>query len=145
MIYTGKSFWNQYMNDQFGSYPLWIAEYGVAQPILPKGWDAWTFWQSSQTGSVAGVAGNVDLDCFAGSYQDLLALLQAPAATSATAATSTNTANGANAQTYAVQPGNTLSDIAAQFGVSVAQLAAANNIQNPNVISVGQVLTIPAC
>ncbi|KAF3995895.1 glycoside hydrolase family 25 protein [Glaciimonas immobilis] len=30
MIYTGTSFWNQYMNNQFGDYPLWIAEYEVA-------------------------------------------------------------------------------------------------------------------
>jgi len=78
MIYTGKSFWNKYMNDQFGGYPLWIAEYGVTQPILPNGWSAWTFWQSSQTGTVAGVTGHVDLNSYAGNQDSLLAFLQVP-------------------------------------------------------------------
>jgi LysM repeat protein len=45
--------------------------------------------------------------------------------------------------TYVVQRGDTLSRIAARFGVTVTALAQANNIANPNVIYVGQVLTIP--
>uniref|UniRef100_UPI001ADBB1BE LysM peptidoglycan-binding domain-containing protein n=1 Tax=Glaciimonas immobilis TaxID=728004 RepID=UPI001ADBB1BE len=49
-----------------------------------------------------------------------------------------------NSQTYTVQAGNTLSGIASQFGISSDQLVAANSIQNPNLISVGEVLTIPS-
>ncbi len=45
--------------------------------------------------------------------------------------------------TYRVQPGDTLNLIAQRFGVSVASLIAANGIANPNLIFVGQVLTIP--
>jgi|SRR6516165_9931888 LysM repeat protein len=46
--------------------------------------------------------------------------------------------------TYTVQSGDTLTSIAAQFGVTLAALAAANpQISNPNMISVGQVLTVP--
>jgi LysM repeat protein len=44
---------------------------------------------------------------------------------------------------YIVKPGDTLYRIAAQHNVSLAQLAAANNIYNVNVIHIGQVLTIP--
>lgn len=44
--------------------------------------------------------------------------------------------------TYQVQPGDTLSGIAEQFGTTVAALAAANNIPDPNLIYAGQVLTI---
>lgn len=44
---------------------------------------------------------------------------------------------------YTVQPGDTLSVIAAQFGISAKALAQANNIDNPNWIYVGQVLQIP--
>jgi LysM repeat protein len=44
--------------------------------------------------------------------------------------------------TYQVQPGDTLSGIAEQFGTTVAALAAANNIADPNLIYAGQVLTI---
>jgi len=46
-------------------------------------------------------------------------------------------------QTYAVQPGDTLSQIAAWFGVSVDSLCEANGLWNPNMIYVGQVLIIP--
>jgi len=45
--------------------------------------------------------------------------------------------------TYVVQPGDTLFGIARQFGVSMEEIAAANNIINPNLIFVGQSLTIP--
>ena len=45
--------------------------------------------------------------------------------------------------TYVVQPGDTLSKIARQFNTTVAALVQANNIVNPNLIYVGQVLVIP--
>ncbi|MFZ6743972.1 glycoside hydrolase family 25 protein [Undibacterium sp. JH2W] len=73
MIYTGPSFWNQYMNNSFSRYALWVAQYGVTQPKLPNGWSKWTFWQNSESGTVAGVTGNVDTDIFAGSMADLQA------------------------------------------------------------------------
>lgn len=46
-------------------------------------------------------------------------------------------------QTYTVQPGDTLSAIAARFGISAQALAQANNITNPALIRSGQVLVIP--
>jgi len=45
--------------------------------------------------------------------------------------------------TYTVQPGDTLSIIAGKTGVSAEEIAAANNLSNANIISVGQELTIP--
>ncbi len=45
--------------------------------------------------------------------------------------------------TYTVSPGDTLSSIARQFGTTWQEIAALNNISNPNVIHVGQVLQIP--
>ncbi len=47
------------------------------------------------------------------------------------------------AQTYTVQPGDTLYRIARRFGVTMAALVAANQISDPNKIRAGQVLTIP--
>jgi len=44
---------------------------------------------------------------------------------------------------YTVQAGDTLSGIARTFDVSVDELVAANDIDNPNNISVGQELQIP--
>lgn len=44
--------------------------------------------------------------------------------------------------TYTVKPGDTLSGIAAQYGTTYQQLAARNNIPDPNKIYPGQVLRI---
>jgi lipoprotein NlpD len=46
--------------------------------------------------------------------------------------------------TYAVKRGDTLVGIALQFGLDYRELAAWNNITNPNVLSVGQVLVVAA-
>jgi LysM repeat protein len=47
------------------------------------------------------------------------------------------------AANYTIQPGDTLSEIAARAGTTVDALAKANNIANPNMIFAGQNLTIP--
>ncbi len=46
-------------------------------------------------------------------------------------------------RTYKVRSGDTLTAIAARFGTTVAEMAALNNIANPSLIRVGQVLRIP--
>ncbi len=45
---------------------------------------------------------------------------------------------------YTVQPGDTLTRIAARFGTTVGAIVEANGLTNPNLIYVGQVLVIPA-
>lgn len=50
---------------------------------------------------------------------------------------------GASAD-YTVQAGDTLVEIAAEHGISAKDLAAANNIANPDLIHIGLVLVIPA-
>lgn len=44
---------------------------------------------------------------------------------------------------YFVQPGDTLGIIAQRYGVSLDQLTQANELVNPNLLAVGQQLTIP--
>ncbi len=44
---------------------------------------------------------------------------------------------------YIVQAGDTLGLIAQRYGVSLEQLIAANNLKNPNLLEVGQELTVP--
>jgi len=44
---------------------------------------------------------------------------------------------------YIIQNGDTLSGIAAKFGISMHDIVNLNSIPNPNVIQAGQVLTIP--
>jgi LysM repeat protein len=48
------------------------------------------------------------------------------------------------ASTHVVQPGETLTRIAQRHNTTVAALTQANNITNPNMLSVGQRLVIPA-
>lgn len=51
--------------------------------------------------------------------------------------------NEINQVTHTVKAGETLSSIAALYGVTVDAIVQANNIANPNLIHVGQVLIIP--
>lgn len=53
----------------FKQYPLWIANYGVSKPLVPKPWDDWTFWQFTAKGDglLYGVESkNIDLNYFNG-------------------------------------------------------------------------------
>jgi LysM repeat protein len=45
---------------------------------------------------------------------------------------------------HIVQPGETLGTIARRYGTTITAIARANNIVNPNIVFVGQRLTIPA-
>ncbi len=49
----------------------------------------------------------------------------------------------ASAATYTVRPGDTLSAIAGRLGTTVQALVGANDIEDPNRIIAGQVLTVP--
>src|SRR5687768_676745 len=46
--------------------------------------------------------------------------------------------------TYTVQPGDTLSGIALQHGVTVEAIMAANNLESSSVVYAGQTLIIPS-
>jgi len=60
IIYTNRNFWNAHFDDSFSRYPLWIAEYEVDTPSLPKGWDTWALWQFQGDATLAGVEKNAD-------------------------------------------------------------------------------------
>lgn len=61
-----------------------------------------------------------------------------------TSSNNTTSATNGNLKTYTVVVGDTLSGIAAKYGVSTSALAALNGISNMNLIYVGQVLRIPS-
>lgn len=82
IFYTGNAFANHF-DMSLGSYPLWIARYNASTPPDDaKAWSKWTFWQYSDGSSggtlpdgsrkVAGISGNVDLNEYAGTEEDLL-------------------------------------------------------------------------
>jgi len=82
MFYTSRSVWQQLGNPDPGDSPLWVARYIAADDPgqLPGGFANWVFWQFSESGTLAGVQGQVDLDCFNGSAGDLAAMFPVPAA-----------------------------------------------------------------
>ena len=75
IIYTSPNFWDANLDDRFGDHPLWVAEYGVAEPRLPVGWDAWHLWQFDEDAAVAGVEEPVDRSHVNRSGVDLAALV----------------------------------------------------------------------
>lgn len=73
-----------------------------------------------------------------------------PSITASTNPTSTHTATQAppkntpvSSSFYSVRPGDTLNLIALRYNIPMQSLIAANNLANPSLIRVGQVLTIP--
>jgi lysozyme len=81
MIYTSAGYWNQYgnvMNQAWKEYPLWVANYGVSYPMIPRPWDRFNFWQFSASGDAQlyGIDPNVkravDLDYWNGTYDELV-------------------------------------------------------------------------
>jgi lysozyme len=74
MIYTAVGYWDSSVaSSAFASDPLWVANWGVTCPDLSTGWTNWSVWQYSDSGSVGGISGAVDLD----EYNGTLAQLQA--------------------------------------------------------------------
>lgn len=75
IVYTGPEFWrDRARNADLSAQPLWLAHYTRDCPTVPAPWTRWMFWQHTDNGRVPGIEGPVDLDLFAGSYQDLLDL-----------------------------------------------------------------------
>jgi GH25 family lysozyme M1 (1,4-beta-N-acetylmuramidase) len=63
LVYTYPYFWQALGGTTaFRSYPLWIANYGVAEPTLPGGWRRYAIWQHTASGRVPGIPGRVDLN-----------------------------------------------------------------------------------
>jgi len=66
IIYTNVSSWNATGNTtRFAQrgYPLWVANFDVQRPLVPaENWGGfgWSIWQYTSSGSVDGIAGNVD-------------------------------------------------------------------------------------
>ena len=72
IIYTGYSFYKDYLEGYFDEYPLWIAHYNVKELALKR--DERTllsFWQHTDKGVIDGIKGSVDCNIFYGSMREL--------------------------------------------------------------------------
>ena len=59
LIYTGRNFYNKYLQHLIDDYPLMVAMYSDQQPILADGRD-YTAWQYTAKGRINGINGYVD-------------------------------------------------------------------------------------
>jgi GH25 family lysozyme M1 (1,4-beta-N-acetylmuramidase) len=75
IVYTGKYFWRDEVGSpaSFAPNALWIAQYTSLCPDIPGPWSKWTFWQYTDSGTVPGIAGPVDINRFNGSISQLKA------------------------------------------------------------------------
>ena len=144
VIYSGAYFAGDNLTDiNLLNYGLWVAYYYVSTPTLRGIWTGFVGHQYSDQGIIPGINGYVDLNNF---YDGMFI---------GTPGSGGSTGGGGNTGgiipdpvvriknpdgTYTVKSGDTLSVIANDFGVTVDQLVRWNNISNPNLITVGQIL-----
>lgn len=119
------------------AYPLWIAEYGVSVPTSTGNWEEWIGFQYSDKGRVDGINGNVDLDKF---REDIF--LSDSSVIPEPEPEPTPEPDDSNNIYYFVKRGDTLSHIALWYNTTVENLVRLNNIQNPDLIYIGQRLLI---
>jgi lysozyme len=65
MIYSGLSFYTDYLKGYFDEYPLWIAHYDKPETQVNQA-AKWQFWQHSSKATVNGIKHAVDFDTFKG-------------------------------------------------------------------------------
>lgn len=66
IVYTGANFYKGHMTPEL-RYDIWIAQYNTSCSVPGH-----AIWQSSYTGSVAGIAGNVDINYMYKDYHNLI-------------------------------------------------------------------------
>lgn len=133
MYYSNQDFLNAYLPWEMAHrYALWYAFYDKRYDGIDCG-----IWQYTNTGSVPGISGNVDLDI---SFDDYAAIIREGGFNHLN---DTPTPPPTDYITYVVQPGDTLSEIAERYGTTYQALAALNGISNPDLIYAGQTIRIP--
>ncbi|PWF46744.1 glycoside hydrolase family 25 protein [Massilia glaciei] len=61
VVYTRARFWRQLGSPTgFADCPLWVANDRPAPPDLPSTWNAFTFWQHSDSGTIDGMPGTAN-------------------------------------------------------------------------------------
>jgi len=72
IIYSGESFYTDFLNEEFKGYNLWIANYSFFEDKIR---DEWLFWQFTDKGSIEGINGNVDVNIYNGTLVEMNELL----------------------------------------------------------------------
>ena len=68
-LHGSVDFHRDVLQGEFQDYPMWVRSV-KAYPAVKYGDRRWHFWQHTATGSVPGVRGYVDRNCYYGSLDD---------------------------------------------------------------------------
>ena len=85
LIYTAPAFWRSVLphvapadRELIGRCPLWLAHWAVTSPDQLEPWDRIVLWQYTDSGSVPGIPGPVDLNRALASAEEVRALATGP-------------------------------------------------------------------
>ncbi len=73
IIYSGESFYNEHLYNDFSEYTCWVANYNYHVENIDNDWN---FWQFTDKGSVYGIKEFVDVNIFNGTKKELLQLVK---------------------------------------------------------------------
>ena len=68
IIYSGESYYEDFLKEELGDYLFWIANYNFYREEIAEDW---LFWQFTEKASVPGIKGNVDVNIYNGDLQQL--------------------------------------------------------------------------
>nr|WP_294935893.1 glycoside hydrolase family 25 protein [uncultured Flavobacterium sp.] len=71
IIYSGESYYTDFLMEEFKEYPFWIANYNYSVGTIK---DGWMFWQFTEKAQIKGIKGLVDVNVYNGNIENLKAL-----------------------------------------------------------------------
>ena len=69
IIYSGESYYTDFLKEEFSEYPLWIANYNFWRNELEADWH---FWQFTEKAKIEGIEYPIDLNIFNGDKNELV-------------------------------------------------------------------------
>ena len=72
IIYSGESYYEDFLKDDFEEYPFWIANYTAFYKDID---DEWSIWQLTENGRIPGIKGPVDINIYNGTSVEMKELL----------------------------------------------------------------------
>lgn len=72
IIYSGESYYTDFLKEEFSQYYFWIANYSA---FYTKINEEWSIWQIAENGKVNGISSPVDVNIYNGTTDDLKKLL----------------------------------------------------------------------
>nr|WP_285842546.1 GH25 family lysozyme [Ureibacillus chungkukjangi] len=149
MVYSNADNATNVFGESLTKYSLWLAQYDGNQPSNDVIWETWAGWQYTDTGSIDGVTGDVDLNIFNdGIFIEATSTEEEPeeqpeqSEEQPTEPSTPESGENSTATTYVVKAGDTLYSIAKMHDTTVSAILANNNLANPNLIHPGVELTI---